>query len=212
MWIKEQSAKSTNNNPQFSLCYENGKVLLSNLHATLQKLEVFLTSKESSAVKSRDQIRVYNSVLAFTSLSAKVDESVTGCLGPYSFRIQGELYHKIGSLCPVEGQRPQFAQLYIHDTKHEHQNRHVVMPLLDPTTLDRLLTMMYNINPYVEMFKMAKEMMAIEGAPMDLKLRLIASRTKDARRYNMPTADEVVALMVGNGFEVVDRRDVVVAQ
>jgi hypothetical protein len=102
--------------------------------------------------------------------------------------------------------------MYIHDTKHEHQNRHAVMPSLDPTTLDRLLTMMYNINPYVEMFKMARDMMAIEGAPMDLKLRLIASRTKDACRYNVPTADGVAALMVGDGFEVVDRRDVVVTQ
>ncbi len=160
MWIKERSTKSTNNNSQFSLCCENGKVLLPNLPATLQELEVLLTSKESSAVKFRDQIRMYNSVLAFTSLGAKIDESVTRGPGPYCFRIQGELYHKIGSLCPAEGQRPQFAQLYIHDTKHEHQNRHVVMPSLDPTTLDRLLTMMYNINPYVEMFKMARDMMA----------------------------------------------------
>jgi hypothetical protein len=55
------------------------------------------------------------------------------------------------------------------------------MPSLDPTTLHRLLTMMYNINPYVEMFKMARDMMAIEGVPTDLKLRLIAFRTKDAR-------------------------------
>jgi hypothetical protein len=77
MWIKERSAKS-NNHPQFSLCCENGKVLLLNLPATLQELEVLLTSKESSAVKFRDQIRMYNSVLAFTSLDAKVDESVTG--------------------------------------------------------------------------------------------------------------------------------------
>jgi hypothetical protein len=84
------------------------------------------------------------------------------------------------------------------------------MPSLDLTTLDRLLTMMYNINPYVKMFKMARDMMATEGVPMDLKLRLIAFRTKDARRYNVPTANEVTALMVGDGFEVVDRRDVVV--
>jgi hypothetical protein len=40
--------------------------------------------------------------------------------------------------------------------------------------------MMYNINPSVEVFKMARDMMAIEGVPMDLKLRLIAFRTKDA--------------------------------
>jgi len=85
------------------------------------------------------------------------------------------------------------------------------MPSLDPTTLDRLLTMMYNINPYVEVFKMARDMMATKGGPMDLKLHLIASRTKDARRYNVPTADEVVVLMVGDGFEAVDKSDVVLA-
>jgi hypothetical protein len=72
------------------------------------------------------------------------------------------------------------------------------MPLLDPTTLDRLLTMMYNINPYVKVFKMVRDMMVTKGAPMDLKLRLIASRTKDARRYNVSTTNEVVALMVGD--------------
>jgi len=86
------------------------------------------------------------------------------------------------------------------------------MPSLDPTTLDQLLTMMYNINPYVEVFKMARDMMATKGVPMDLKLRLIASQTKDACRYNVATADEVAALMVGDGSEAIDRRDVVLAQ
>jgi phage baseplate assembly protein gpV len=85
------------------------------------------------------------------------------------------------------------------------------MPSLDPTTLDQLLTMMYNINPYVEVFKMARDMMATEGAPTNLKLRLIAFQTKDAHRYNVPTIDEVVALMVGDGSEAIDMHDVVIA-
>jgi hypothetical protein len=84
------------------------------------------------------------------------------------------------------------------------------MPSLDPMTLDRLLTMMYNINPYVEVFKMARDMMATEGAPTDLNLRLITSRTKDACQYNVPTANEVTTLMVRDGFEVVDWRDVII--
>jgi hypothetical protein len=63
-------------------------------------------------------------------------------------------------LYPAKGQHPQFAQLYIHDTEIEHQSCHVVMPLLDPMTLDQLLTMMYNINPYAKVFKMARDMMA----------------------------------------------------
>jgi hypothetical protein len=115
-------------------------------------------------------------------------------------------------MCPIEGQHPHFAQLYIHDTESECQNRHAVMPSLDPTTLDRLLTMMYNINPYVEVFKMARDMMATKGAPIDLQLHFITSRTKDARRYNVPTAVEVATLMVGDGSEAVNRRDIIVAQ
>jgi hypothetical protein len=86
------------------------------------------------------------------------------------------------------------------------------MPSLDPTTLDRLLTMMYNINPHVKVFKMVRDMMETEGAPMDLKLHLITSRTKDAHRYNVPTVDEVTALMVGNGSQAVDRCDIVLTQ
>jgi hypothetical protein len=78
-------------------------------------------------------------------------------------------------MCLAEGQHPQFAQLYIHDTESECQNHHAIMPLLDPTMLDWLLTMMYNINPYVKLFKMARDMMVTKGAPTYLKLRLIAS-------------------------------------
>jgi hypothetical protein len=96
--------------------------------------------------------------------------------------------------------------------ENECQNCHAVMPSLDPTMLNQLLTMMYNINSYVEMFKMARDMMATEGAPTDLKLCLIASRTKDARQYNVLTTDEVTALMVGVGSEVVNKHDLVIAQ
>jgi hypothetical protein len=103
MWIKERLVKLNNNNPQFSLCCENGKVLLPSLPATPQELEVLLTNKERSAVKFRDEICMYNLVLAFTLLDAKVDESVTRGIGPYSFCIQDEFYHKIGSMCLVEG-------------------------------------------------------------------------------------------------------------
>jgi hypothetical protein len=71
---------------------------------------------------------------------------------------------------------------------------------------------MYNINPYVEVFKMARDMMAIKGAPTDLKLHLIAFRIKDARRYNVQTTDEVATLMVGDGSKAVSMHDVVVAQ
>ncbi len=86
MWIKERLAK-LNNNLQFFLCCKSGKILLSSIPTTPQEVEVFLTNKERSVVKFQDQIRMYNLMLAFISLGAKVDESVTRGTGPYSFRI-----------------------------------------------------------------------------------------------------------------------------
>jgi hypothetical protein len=62
-------------------------MLLLNLPATSQELEVLLTSKKRSAVKFQDQIRIYNLVFAFTLLGAKVDESVRTGTGLYSFLI-----------------------------------------------------------------------------------------------------------------------------
>ncbi len=136
---------------------------------------------------------MYNLVLTFTSFDAKVDELVTRNIRPYLFCIQGELYHKIGSMCLAKRQCPQFAQLYIHDTESKIQNHHVVTPLLG-SVVDNV------------------QYQSLEGAPIDLKLRLITSQTKDACRYNVSMADEVVALMVGNGSKVVDKRDVVIVQ
>jgi hypothetical protein len=54
IWIKEQLAKSSNSNPQFFMCCENGKVMLPSLPTTPQELEVLLTSKEKSVVKFRN--------------------------------------------------------------------------------------------------------------------------------------------------------------
>jgi hypothetical protein len=58
---------------------------------------------------------------------------------------------------------------------------------------------------------MARDMMVTKDVPTDLKLCLIAFRTKDARWYNVLIVDEVAALMVRNGSQAVDECDVVVA-
>ncbi|GJV27623.1 DNA helicase [Tanacetum coccineum] len=53
-----------------------------------------------------DNIRAYNQMFSMTSLGANVDKSINNGKGPYVFRISGQLYHWIGSLCPEEGQLP----------------------------------------------------------------------------------------------------------
>ena len=50
-----------------------------------------------------------------------MDPSVYGPHGVYTFHIQGELYHLMGSLLPADDQDPAFAQIYIYDSDPEHQ-------------------------------------------------------------------------------------------
>ena len=69
------------------------------------------------------EIRIYNSILAFTSLGGNIDHSVNNGTAPYVLNLNGQNHHIIGSLIPIDGQKTQFAQLYIYDTKNEIANR-----------------------------------------------------------------------------------------
>ena len=62
-------------------------------------------------------------MFSFTSMGGKIDKTINDTRGPYTFRLYGENYHRLGSLLPNEGQSPKWAQLYIYDTENEIRNR-----------------------------------------------------------------------------------------
>lgn len=72
-------------------------------------------------------IRAYNMMFSFTSMGGKVDNALNKGRGPYVYRIQGQNYHRLGSLMPPEGNQPKFGQLYIYDTENEVANRQNAM-------------------------------------------------------------------------------------
>ena len=55
------------------------------------------------------------------------------------------------------GEVPQFAQLYVYDTKHELQNRMHGLSGLDERTLEKLQIMMHEYNPYAYSFRSMRE-------------------------------------------------------
>ena len=122
---------------------------------------------------------MYNSALSFTSIEAKIDHQITGTNGVYSFRIHGEMCHRIGTLLPDPETQPQFFQIYIHDTNHEIQNRSNVMPSLDSTVLAELQQMLHDINPYVNTFRQVGNLLKYDPL-LDLKLVITNNRTKDS--------------------------------
>lgn len=70
-----------------------------------------------------ENIRAYNSMFCFTSLSGKVQTSSNKGGGPPQFIIGGRNFHQIGSLILEDGYSPRFAQLYIYDTHNEVYDR-----------------------------------------------------------------------------------------
>ncbi|WJX28646.1 DNA helicase [Trifolium repens] len=104
----------------------------------------------------------YNNMFSFTSLGGKVESRLNDGVGPPQFVISGQNYHRIGSLLPVDGQSPKFAQLYIYDTQNEINNRlsHFRFPdsdnQLDPMLVNEILVVMDGHNKLVQSFRMLK--------------------------------------------------------
>ncbi|XP_058723889.1 uncharacterized protein LOC131595540 [Vicia villosa] len=70
-------------------------------------------------------------------------------------------------------------------------------PNVNPETVGKLKLMLDEFNTHAKTFRMAADRLKDSHVP-DLKLKLIADRSKDGRVYNQPTVSEVAALIVGD--------------
>ncbi|GJS85386.1 hypothetical protein Tco_0751927 [Tanacetum coccineum] len=87
-------------------------------------------------IQFMEHILAYNHMFAMTSFGAKIDHPVNKGWGPYVFKISGQIYHWIGSLCPEEGHRLRFLQLYVYDIRDELSNIMHHFGGLDESTLN----------------------------------------------------------------------------
>jgi hypothetical protein len=100
-WRNEKST-STPNGPVFSICCNSGKVLLNELLDVPSPLKELLSRQDAPSKAFVYNIRNYNNVMAMTSMGGNFSAKNHG--GIFTFKVQGELYHQIGSLLPQEGQ------------------------------------------------------------------------------------------------------------
>ncbi|KAI3720341.1 hypothetical protein L6452_21257 [Arctium lappa] len=125
MWYEERTQKNKKTAmPKFMFCCSEGRVQVPLLQQPPKILSDLLgTESGKKGLLFRKEIRTYNSMFAFTSLGARIDSSINRGKGSYVYRVSGQNYHRIGSLLPERGKKPQFAQLYIYDTENEIANR-----------------------------------------------------------------------------------------
>ncbi|CAK9303230.1 unnamed protein product [Gordionus sp. m RMFG-2023] len=173
------------------------------------------TSNHLEDTENQEQnIRSYNSSLAFASMGAKNDNLLNK--GPYCFRVHGQIYHRTSHLYPPNGVSPKYAQLYVLETSQAIENR-VLLKENSACDIHLLKKLdIRQINPYAISFKTlgevekAEEMKArLENRPIS-KVNMIfrRDRANDRRRFNIPTIDEVAMIFNNDDGEPPFQRDV----
>ena len=92
-----------------------------------------------------------------------IDTFINSKTGPYTFRLNGQNYHRIGSLLPISRNKPRFAQLYIYGTKNDINNRLSASnhdhdrSNIDRIIVEGLVNMLDVNNEIVKAFRMARD-------------------------------------------------------
>ena len=99
-------------------------------------------------------------------MGANIIKDINKGEGPYIFRINGQIHHRIGSLLPEKGHRPEYAELYVFDTKYEIENRIKALNKeqsnesdINPFIVEHLKDMLDKCNPLVKIFRHARDLL-----------------------------------------------------
>ena len=132
-----------------------------------------------------------------------------------TFKIQGQVYHRIGSLLPVDGQEPQFLQIYfMGNSKEEAQRRLSVVPGTRLPILRPLQDMLHTTHKHVSIFKSNLERLQAEQHLHNHKIVIRPDKAPIAehpRTFNAPETNEVAVLIVGQNSDITNR-DIVLQQ
>ncbi|KAG5038251.1 hypothetical protein JHK86_019091 [Glycine max] len=79
---------------------------------------------------------------------------------------------------------------------------------IQPQIVSRLGEMLDEYNAHAKIFRMVRDRLANSDVD-NVRLRLIATREKDGRTYNVPTVSKVATLIVGD-FNPNSRKDIIV--
>ncbi|UYV67585.1 hypothetical protein LAZ67_5001305 [Cordylochernes scorpioides] len=117
---------------------------------------------------------------------------------PTTFSIQGQVYHRIGSLMPSENQPSRFLQIYFMgnaaDDDIQTDRRCQQIQGVRRNIVQGLQRMLHHHNLLVQQFRTA-----LENLPSDAyRVVVNADRTppgQHPRRYNAPTANEVAVVL-----------------
>ncbi|CAJ2679218.1 unnamed protein product [Trifolium pratense] len=80
---------------------------------------------------------------------------------------------------------------------------------VDPDLVDEIKVMVDTYNEIAKKFRQVRDHVEQGGTP-NFSIRLFGKRSRDARMHNLPTCDEVAALIIGDQTDMENGRDIIV--
>ncbi|RCN48933.1 hypothetical protein ANCCAN_05042 [Ancylostoma caninum] len=187
------------------MCCSGGKVKLPPLNPPPEPLLSYMPGTTTESKHFLQNIRRYNSCFQMTSFGTTATVQEGGFMP--TFKVKGQIYHRVGSLLPLPSETPKFLQIYFMGDEEQEVNQRCENT--DGTRRNIVLNlqrMFHQHNNLVKVFKTALERM-----PTDEYRIVIRADKRPAgeheRRFNAPTVNEVAVVMVEDEFE---RRDIII--
>ena len=198
-WKDEENSSSTLSTSKFGSCCRSASqtppISLPNFRDPPDALKNLYDGDSPQSRHFRLNIWKYNRAFAFTSIKANVDHTINARAGAPVYRVQGELYHQYGPIEAPENQEPTYSQLYILDPQAALEHRKDANSDLRPDVLQIIQDVIRTHHQYAPAFRHAYEILHQYNCENDVALIFRIDPTKDSRRYNLPTAQEVAVLL-----------------
>lgn len=189
-----------------SMCCGGGKVRLPPLRDLPELLNSLIIENVNSERSKHflSNIRPYNAAFVMTSMRAK--EERQGGFMP-TFRVQGQMYHRIGPLLPNEGAAEQFLQLYfVANEGNQLAMRMSHFRDLRQDLVRELQQMLHAVNPLVRELKTCLDSHLTEDTHQIVIRADRIPQGEHPGRHHAPTAEEIAVLLVGQEH---GKRDIV---
>lgn len=187
------------------LCCANGKVRLNSFEAPPEPVNSLFSGDYEESKQFLSHIRRYNDSFQMTSFGVEGEVVRDGWMP--TFRVQGKIFHRIGSLLPQPDVQPQYLQIYfIGDSADQVDLRTNRFKDTKREIVANFQRLFNEHNRLIRSFKTALEHMPSD----EHKVAIRADKTPDGeheRLFNAPTENEVAIVLV-DGRE--SRRDIII--
>jgi len=195
-WLAEHM-KNGSHLPTFGRCCHHGKVQLEWLPDPPHALKILFTLQSAEVKDFCHYIHRYNTALAFTSYAAHEQDVNLRGRGLWTYKAGYTIYHRIGALSPATGETVCYAQLYFYDQEDTLNFRIKNNETLSEHTLQLLQDTLNCVNNYANTFLRAFQVLQQNPAE-HVSIHLQADPSTDLWQYNLPSVDEVAAIIVGD--------------